>query len=199
MTVINSRCIYIFLFAFLANIHVYTLEAQEKKIVYFKLKKGGYSKGISERPVVIKTTRNVLAYGFTISCKCTEGNSGLWFYGHNNPETGQIFEPIRIIDKEQLKDIKFMNFDDLLALLKKEDNLFNKNYKLYFVEAGRNIAIYHVAFGSTFGTEQRAKAIALILRETEAYQKLKNQTGETIKSLTLKRNVLQGGTTNSCN
>lgn len=122
---------------------------QNAEKVFFKLEKGKYQKGVQEMPATGYTKRDITIYTFTIPCSCIGGGS-LNFFNHNNPETGTIFEPVRTIDKKQLKDLKFIGFDDLVALMKKNDIGFNKKYTLYFVETGGKNYLYHVYKGSSF-------------------------------------------------
>src|SRR5688572_17661643 len=96
MKLVRIVCIILFILTSLSSI------GQDLKEIYFKLERGQYEKAVDKTLAHIKTKRLVTIYTFTIPCKCVKHGS-LYFYRHSNPETGQIFEPVRTVGINQLK------------------------------------------------------------------------------------------------
>ncbi|WP_347160176.1 hypothetical protein [Pontibacter chitinilyticus] len=130
-------------------------QEQVKKNLYFKLDKEkiDYNKKVYERTVTIKTTRKSTGYGFLIRCTCHPGG-WISFLGHNNPEVGEVSEPMRVISDSAYKKLEFISFDELVRLLKQYDLKFNDKYNLYFVEPNEKekdkYTVYNVKLSDSF-------------------------------------------------
>ncbi|MES2267082.1 MAG: hypothetical protein V4520_09995 [Bacteroidota bacterium] len=124
------------------------------KPIYFNLSSVEYKKNeLKDRIVQIKTKRIVNEYMFSIPCNhCQPIRDVLSFYSHNNPETGDIFDPIKIIDNKTFKRLKFMSFNNLVSFLRDHNNEIIQ--KIYFIETINGIHYqYNVAMLGNFGTE----------------------------------------------
>ena len=139
---------------FFAAIFCSSVNAQTKPLpVYLNLSSVQYKKGELDRIVAIKTTRKVHTYIFHIPCKnCQPGSTIISFSGDDNPETGYSFNPITVLSEQEFKKVKFTSFTDLVAYLKKNDNV--KKAKLYFIETENGqYTRYEVKMIGGFGTE----------------------------------------------
>ena len=146
-----KRGVFIAIFAVFAfSIEVSAQNERTNLYVYVNKLKQNYTSYLDSAQRTIKTTRLVTLYNFEI--KSQEHVSGsIVFFGHNNPETGLIFDPIKTISKKDFKKLSFTTFEDLLFLLKQYDTGINSKYKLYFVEKkDRKYFMYNVRFMNTF-------------------------------------------------
>jgi hypothetical protein len=129
------------------------IECQESRDIYLELnlKDISYSKNIFKRTDKNDTIDRYTGYGFLIKY-AGHPDGSLSFSGHDNREVGEILKPVRTISKSNKKKLKFTNLNDLVAMLKEHDLMFNEEYKLYFVEPNEegDYKVYHVKFRNTF-------------------------------------------------
>lgn len=128
------------------------LKGQQKKDVYFLLKRGHYEKSEVIKTTTIQTTRLDSIYSFTLPCKCNSAGY-VGFYRGVNPEVGVVNIPVKKIKSKDLKRINFLSFDELVGIMKANDNDFNKKYNLFFVEPGKVNYVYHVFKSTLFADD----------------------------------------------
>lgn len=119
---------------------------QNKENIYVKLDsdKIEYKKSIGKRIVKIITPREVTGYVFTPKCECSPGGT-IGFSGHDNPETGSVFEPIKRVGKDYWRSNKLTPFDDFIRLILRDDLEVNGKYNIFFVErSNKGFILYHV-------------------------------------------------------
>ncbi|SDH36769.1 hypothetical protein SAMN05421827_12259 [Pedobacter terrae] len=124
-------------------------DGQEKENIYYSLKSGKYTKTNVTRYVTIKTRRLDTAYSFTLPCNCTPRT--LLFYHNTNPESGPVNEKIYTISKKNFRQIRFVNLETLIDIIKKNDTYFNKKFDLFLVEPGEIITVFPVFKFTSFG------------------------------------------------
>ena len=124
-------------------------KSQQKKDLYFLLEDGNHFKNISIKNVTIKTTRLDTAYSFTIPLDTVPYS--LLFFRSENPEIGKVNLPIITIKNKELKKLKYTSLDELVKIMKANDDDFDRKYNLYFVEKGKVNYLYHVFKLTSFG------------------------------------------------
>lgn len=129
----------ILIFLFLAL----TIKGQQKRDIYFLLKKGNYTKSALIKKTTIKTTRIDSIFSFTLPCECHSSGS-IGFYRGINPEVGQVNLPVKTVGINELNRIDFLSFDELIRVMKDNDEDFNLKYNLFLVEPGKVNYVYHV-------------------------------------------------------
>jgi len=149
--IINMKKIFL-IFCFSFTYIICIAQTNRDTTIYFNLSDVKYDRHESNNHIAfIKTKRRVHEYGFTISCKCMHGHS-ISFSGHDNFETGSIFDSVKIINRKAYKTIRFMPFDSMINFLEKYQ--YKRKAKLYFVEIRKKkYFVYNVELQGSFGTE----------------------------------------------
>lgn len=120
--------------------------SQNRENIYVKLDSNEihFSKTINSKTTIMQAKREVAGYLFTLEC-CNNRNGFIGFYGHNNPETGVLFDSVRTVSRNFFNDKKLLSPKDLIGLVLKEDVEINQKYNIYFIEQVRGeYHLYHV-------------------------------------------------------
>jgi hypothetical protein len=151
MIVIQTKRTFLFLLLLLLLGFYTNAQSKIDTVIYFNLSTVKYDKSEINHVVQLKTKRNVHVYTFTIPCNCITGGA-IGFGGHDNPETGDIYDPIKTISASSKKSLSFIAFPKLISFLKAHNSV--KGYRLYFIEKRKKEYYqYHVRMIGSFYEE----------------------------------------------